>query len=165
MVKALYEVHRQSLRVLKISANTAPSEAFVEYLSAFLMGTLNIEALSLTWPDIETTFVDCIPNSAQRLELAVASRDKAQAILDHLLLQVYRLRYLRDIKFHIINPAHEVSSEHKESDSNPSAFSMPIQNPILTVSVSGASPRHSRSLGAFGSPPCQTRLPHYEHNC
>ena len=129
MIKALFEVHQESLKVLKISSRFPPKTAFVKYLSAFLLEATNVETLSLTWPEMELTFVDCIPNSVRRLELAVTSRDEARATLDRLQLMAYRLRYLRDVKFHIINPVHE-SSTGAQADKlvSPLVFTMPIQN-------------------------------------
>ncbi|KIW66359.1 hypothetical protein PV04_05695 [Phialophora macrospora] len=124
-MKALYEVHRESLRSLTISSTANPSSAFVEYLSAFLLGTTNMQEVRLMWPGVETSFVDCIPNTIGKLEVAVTSRDNAQAIIDRLLLMEYRLKHLRYIKFHIINPVHETPADDKEG---PLAFSLPIQH-------------------------------------
>jgi hypothetical protein len=127
-IKSLYEIHLESLRAFKISSSSSPSLAFGEYLSAFLLGTPNIEDLSLTWPDMEIAFLDCIPNSVRTLELAVASRDRAQAMLRRLMLMAYRLRRLAHIKFEIINPVYERVGEGKEGEIPPLAFSMPIQH-------------------------------------
>ena len=128
-IKALYEIHQESLRALSISSSTLPPATFVQFLAAFLLGTPNIEELSLTWPNLAMTFVDCIPNSVQRLELAVASRGKAQFILDRLMLMAYRLRYLQVIKFHIINPVHGTSVGDRKNKSSPLTISLPIQSP------------------------------------
>ncbi|ETI27449.1 hypothetical protein G647_09639 [Cladophialophora carrionii CBS 160.54] len=126
-MKALYEVHGESLRSLTISSTTNPTSAFVEYLSAFLLGTTNMKEVRLMWPDIETAFVDCIPNTIWKLELAVTSRDKAQAIIDRLVLREYRLKCLQYVHFHIINPVHETSADGKGDGSSPLAFGLPIQ--------------------------------------
>lgn len=127
-MRALFEVHQESLRSLHVSSNTTPLPPFLEYLSAFLLGATNMQELNLTWPDMETTFVDCIPNSVRRLRFAVASRDGAHTIINRLTLMCYRLKYLQHIKFDIINPSHETTSEKKEDHSALLAFSMPIQN-------------------------------------
>ncbi|EXJ58045.1 hypothetical protein A1O7_05468 [Cladophialophora yegresii CBS 114405] len=126
-MKALYEVHRESLRSLTISSTTIPTSAFVEYLSAFLLGTTNMKEVRIMWPDIETAIVDCIPNTVRRLELAVASRDQAQAIIDRLVLMKYRLKCLQCVHFHIINPVHETSADDKGAGSNRLAFGLPIR--------------------------------------
>jgi hypothetical protein len=127
-MKALYEVHRESLRSLTISSTTKPGSVFIEFLSAFFLGTTKLREIRLMWPDIETPLVDCIPNTVWKLEVAVTSRDKAQGIVDRLLLMEYRLKYLQRIKFHIINPVHETWVDDKEDESGPLAFSLPIQH-------------------------------------
>lgn len=127
-MKALYEIHGQSLRALDISSSTVPSAAFVEYLSAFLLNTTNVQELRLTWPEMETTFIDCIPNSIRRLEFAVASRGDAMAIVDRLQMMRYRLQYLQHISFRIINTAQDALSGHREDKSTHLTFGMPIQN-------------------------------------
>lgn len=129
VVKALFETHQTSLRVLNVSSSTTPTIPFVEYLSAFLLEASNIQELSLMWPNVETAFVDCVPNSVQSLEFVVSSTDQAQSIVERLALVRYRLRCLRHIKFHINNPVHETSAQMTEAQKcNPVAFSLPIQN-------------------------------------
>ncbi|OAP59914.1 hypothetical protein AYL99_04916 [Fonsecaea erecta] len=126
-IEALYKFHRESLRVLKISSSTTPAPAFVEFLSAFLLDTPKMQVLSMTWPNMEITLVDSISSSIQRLEFAVESAEQANAIVDRLVLMQYRLRYLRRIKFNVINEVIATSIE-EESNSSHFGFSMPIQN-------------------------------------
>ena len=125
MLKALFDVHRESLRMLKISTSATPKPSFVAFLSAFLMATPSMQDLSLTWHNMEVEFVDCFPASIRRLELAVASQVAAQAIVDRLISISYRLRYLRRIKFCIINQVTEASVEGGKE--GPLVFSLPIQ--------------------------------------
>ncbi|OAL39340.1 hypothetical protein AYO20_01210 [Fonsecaea nubica] len=128
-MKALYEFHRDSLEVLKISSNTTPASAFVEFLSAFLLDTPKLQDLALTWPNMEITLVDFVSSSIQRLEFVVASTEQANAIADRLGLLRYRLRYLRLVKFNVINEVIETSVEGEgEGKSSQLSFSMPIQN-------------------------------------
>ncbi|KAJ9607974.1 hypothetical protein H2200_008053 [Cladophialophora chaetospira] len=127
-MKALYEIHNQSLKALTISSSTVPDSAFVEYLSAFLLGTVNIQELSLTWPEMQTSVVDCVPNTIRRLEIAVGSGKEAQSIIERLEMMVYRLRDLQHITFQIINPVHKAPFNIREEKSPLLAFGMPIQN-------------------------------------
>lgn len=129
LIKALFECHQRSLKALTVSSNTTPTIPFVEYLSAFLLEASNIRELSLMWPNMETTFVDCVPNFVQCLEFVVDSTDQVQSIVERLSLVRYRLKHLRHIKFHLNNPIHETSAQATEAQkSNPVAFSLPIQN-------------------------------------
>ena len=111
--------------MLKISTSATPKPSFVAFLSAFLMATPSMQDLSLTWHNMEVEFVDCFPASIRRLELAVASQVAAQAIVDRLISISYRLRYLRRIKFCIINQVTEASVEGGKE--GPLVFSLPIQ--------------------------------------
>ncbi|KIX93617.1 uncharacterized protein Z520_10795 [Fonsecaea multimorphosa CBS 102226] len=126
-MEALYEFHRESLEVLKISSCRTPASAFIEFLSAFLLDTPKMQELSLTWPNTEITLVDFISSSIQRLEFAIDSTEQAKAIVDRLVLMQYRLRHLRRIKFNVINEMIETSVE-QESKSSHLSFSLPIQH-------------------------------------
>ncbi|OQV06809.1 hypothetical protein CLAIMM_11331 [Cladophialophora immunda] len=117
-MKALYDVHRESLEVLKISSSTTPASTFVEFLSALLLGTPKMQELSLTWPNMEITLVDFISSSIQRLEFAIESTEQAKAIVDRLVLMQYRLRYLRRIKFNVINEVIESSTAEQGKSSH-----------------------------------------------
>nr|KAK5442234.1 hypothetical protein LTR18_006087 [Exophiala xenobiotica] len=124
-VKTMYEIHKDSLRILHISANDPPSEAFVAYISAFLIAAPDIQELRLMWPKMEVSFVDCLPNSVRQLEMATSSPEKAQAIVDRLAVMKYRLRVLQGLKFSIINqPAGILASGEKQ---DATSFSLHIQ--------------------------------------
>ncbi|KAK5411080.1 hypothetical protein LTR06_005970 [Exophiala xenobiotica] len=124
-VKAMYEIHKDSLRVLHISANDPPPEAFVAYISAFLIAAPDIQELRISWPKMEVSFVDCLPNSVRQLEMATSSPEKAQAIVDRLAVMKYRLRVLQRLKFSIINQPAEVQASGDKQDAM--SFSPPIQ--------------------------------------
>ncbi|KIW91882.1 uncharacterized protein Z519_07852 [Cladophialophora bantiana CBS 173.52] len=126
-MKALYDHHRESLKVLKISSSTTPTPAFIEFLSAFLLDTPNMQKLSLTWPNMEITLLDYISGSVRRLEFAIGSTEQAKAIVDRLVFMQYRLRYLQRIKFNIINEGIETSIE-EEGKWGLFSFNLPIQN-------------------------------------
>lgn len=102
-LKALYEIHRKSLRTLDLCSMQTPSPAFTAFLSAFLMATPNLRHLRLAWPQIEAPFLDCLPPSLSRLELAVGCITEAQTVLDRLVAMSYRLRFLRDVQFELTN--------------------------------------------------------------
>lgn len=128
-VKALYEIHKESLQVLHISASEAPSRPFVAYLSALLIAAPGLQELHLTWPGMDDDFVDNFPNSVRRLKLTVSSPAQAQAIVYRLAAMRYRLRCLQQLKFSVINVPTTVSgSEHKQQSSS---FGLPI--PHLAV--------------------------------
>lgn len=124
-VKALYEIHKDSLRVLHISANDPPSEAFVAYISAFLIAAPDLQELRIAWPKMEVSFLDCLPNSVRQLEMATASHEKAQAIVDRLAAMKYRLQRLQKLKFSIINQPAEIQASGDKQDAI--SFSLPIQ--------------------------------------
>lgn len=128
-VRALYEIHKDSLQVLHISASETPSGSFVAYLSAFLIAAPDLQELHLTWPGLDDDFVDNFPNSVRRLKLTVSSPAQAQTIVHRLAAMRYRLRYLQRIKFSVINVPTTVSSEEFKQPS--SSFGLPI--PHLAV--------------------------------
>ncbi|KIW17166.1 hypothetical protein PV08_04357 [Exophiala spinifera] len=135
-VKALYEIHRDSLQVLHISASETPSGSFVAYLSAFLIAASELHELYLTWPGMDDDFVDNFPNPVRRLKLAVSSPAQAQAIVYRLAAVRYRLRFLQQIRFSVINaPTTVMELDHKQQCSS---FGLPI--PHLAVHINSPWP-------------------------
>jgi len=98
---ALYEIHRDHLTALHISANRPPPASFVAVLAAFFMAAPSLRELRLTWPKTELALIGCLPGSVQNLELAVASAVEARAVMERLASMASRLRFLRRIKFHV----------------------------------------------------------------
>lgn len=125
-MKALYEIHADSLEALTISSSEPPRPSFVEFLSAFLLATPSLRELRLTWPNMEPALFDSVPTSLTRLEWAVESPADAQALVDRLILMEYRLSYLRDIQFHIINRVTDAMVDSVKTV--PLDFNMPTQN-------------------------------------
>jgi hypothetical protein len=119
---ALYQVHRDSLRELKISSAITPTPMFVTHLAAFLLGTTTLEEVSLLWPNTEPASVDNLPNTVRKLEIAVRTVDQAQVFVQRLSLMRYRLPWLRTATFHLV-PAMADPSRIQSEQSSTNTFS------------------------------------------
>jgi len=130
LLVALYQSHCDTLQDLRLSSATAPDASIQEFIVAFLMSTTNIRSLAFGWQNIQVDFLDCLPATIQRLEVAVQSTAHAQAVLERLMMIMYRLRYLRRVTFHLINPVQQVVPEHEKEEVS---FAMPMQSMSMYV--------------------------------
>ncbi|KAI1618607.1 hypothetical protein EDD36DRAFT_460244 [Exophiala viscosa] len=122
-MKALYDRHRDSLTALHMSATDTPSQPFLASLSAFLTAARRLEEVSLRWPEMKVSFIDCLPTTVTRLEVRVSSYREAQAVVDRLSAKSHRLPWLRRVTFSVPS---EPPHGPVESNQQPLTFGLPV---------------------------------------
>lgn len=116
VLQSLHGCLGEHLKLLHLSCNQTPPALVLGAIAAFLGSTQSLCTLRLMWPGIQVSFLDCIPSSVTRLELAATSSDDGQNIVDRFMATQSRVPRFEQVKFDLIHDSSMVDDEQKKND-------------------------------------------------
>lgn len=116
VLQSLHGCLGEHLRLLHLSCNETPPALVLSAIAAFLGSTPNLCTLRLMWPGIQVAFLDCIPSSVTRLELAATSSEDGRKIVDRLMVTQSRVPRSEQVKFELMHDSSMVDDEQKKKD-------------------------------------------------